>query len=52
MQSLDGLDVTAFVLDRIGRDEMERDAKTTIGAWNRPSRDGKADSQELLRQMF
>ncbi len=53
MQSLDGLDVTAFVLDRIGRDEMERDAKTTHRSMEQAKQEmGKLISQELLRQMF
>jgi hypothetical protein len=48
-----GLDVTAFVLDRIGRDEMERDAKTTHRSLDQAKQEmGKLISQELLPQLF
>ncbi len=48
-----GLDVTAFVLDRIGREDMERDAKTTHRSLDQAKQEmGKLISQELLPQLF
>jgi hypothetical protein len=52
-KSPDGLDVTASVLDQIGRDDMERDAKTTHRSMDQAKQEmGKLISQELLPQMF
>ena len=54
MQSLDGLDVTAFVLDRVrSRRDGARDAKTTHRSMEQAKQEmGKLISQDLLRQMF
>ena len=52
-QNPDGLDVTAYVLDRIGRDDMERDAKITHRSMEQAKQEmGKLISQELLPQLF
>jgi hypothetical protein len=52
-QNPTGLDVTAFVLDRIGHDDMERDAKTTHRSLDQAKQEmGKLISQELLRQLY
>jgi hypothetical protein len=52
-QDPNGLDVTAFVLDRIGREDMERDAKTTHRSLDQAKQEmGKLISQELLPQLF
>jgi ethanolamine utilization protein EutA (predicted chaperonin) len=49
----DGLDVTAYVLDRIGQDDMEVDAKTTHRSMDQAKQEmGKLISQELLPQLF
>jgi hypothetical protein len=49
----DGLDVTACVLDRIGRDDMGQDAKTTHRSMDQAKQEmGKLISQDLLPQLF
>lgn len=52
-QDPNGLDVTAYVLNRIGREDMERDAKTTHRSFDQAKQEmGKLISQELLPQVF
>jgi hypothetical protein len=52
-QDPNGLDVTAYVLNRIGQDDMERDAKTTHRSMDQAKQEmGKLISQEMLPQLF
>jgi hypothetical protein len=49
----DGLDVTAFVLDRIGHADMEQDAKTTRRSLDQAKQEmGRLISAEILPSMF
>jgi hypothetical protein len=52
-QNPNGLDVTAFVLNSIGHEDMERDAKTTHRSLDQAKQEmGRMVSEELLPQMF
>lgn len=49
----DGVDVTAFVLDRIGRSDMEHDAKVTRRSLDQAKQEmGRLISSEILPSMF
>jgi hypothetical protein len=49
----DGLDVTAFVLDRLGRKDMEADARATHRSLKQANTDlGRLIASEFLPEMF
>jgi len=49
----DGLDVTAFVLDRIGQKDLEADARATRRTTDQAKQElGRLVSSEILPEMF
>jgi hypothetical protein len=51
--SPDGLDITAYVLDKIGQRDMESDAKVTHRTMDQAKQElGRLISSEILPEMF